>query len=78
MLVVIGAKICEYLLEKSRVTHRSPGETNFHIFHILLNTFSDEQLQKYKLSGQTQYWCVLRNPIFFVINRRNFIEKSSH
>ncbi|OWA53056.1 Myosin-IIIb [Hypsibius exemplaris] len=50
---VIGAKICEYLLEKSRVTHRSAGETNFHIFHHMLSTFSAEQLKKFKLNGVT-------------------------
>ncbi|OWA53058.1 putative Myosin-2 heavy chain, non muscle [Hypsibius exemplaris] len=59
---VIGAKICEYLLEKSRVTHRSAGETNFHIFHHMLSTFSAEQLKNF-----TEWSHKFRDAIFSIL-----------
>ncbi|GAB1606866.1 myosin-IIIb-like [Argonauta hians] len=33
---VNGARITEYLLEKSRIIHQAPGEQSFHIFYYIL------------------------------------------
>jgi myosin heavy chain 9/10/11/14 len=46
---IVGASIEKYLLEKSRVTHRSTAERNFHIFYQLLQGASNELLVELKL-----------------------------
>ncbi|KAL4227394.1 hypothetical protein ACF0H5_012837 [Mactra antiquata] len=47
--VLLGAKIDDYILEKSRVVHRSSGEKNFHVFYALFAGMSREKLLYYFL-----------------------------
>ncbi|XP_061172927.1 myosin-IIIb-like [Saccostrea echinata] len=46
---VTGAKISEYLLEKSRVVHQNREEENFHIFYYMFGGLSAEQRKAYNL-----------------------------
>eukprot|EP00041_Stephanoeca_diplocostata_P037667 m.1434728 g.1434728 ORF g.1434728 m.1434728 type:complete len:1628 (-) comp25081_c2_seq18:2295-7178(-) len=49
---VIGARISEYLLEKSRVVDQAPGERTFHVLYYM---FSNPKKDHYKLQAPETY-----------------------
>uniref|UniRef100_A0AAR2KDI6 Myosin VIIAb n=1 Tax=Pygocentrus nattereri TaxID=42514 RepID=A0AAR2KDI6_PYGNA len=50
-----GAKIEQYLLEKSRVCRQAPDERNYHIFYCMLKGMSPDQKTKLGLGLATDY-----------------------
>ncbi|XP_038076391.1 myosin-IIIb-like isoform X2 [Patiria miniata] len=59
---VMGAKISEYLLEKSRVVFQNKGEENFHIFYYMLAGLTPEQQKKYKMQAADKYNYLTNGP----------------
>lgn len=52
----MGAKVTEYLLEKSRIVTQAPEERNYHVFYELLAGLADEEKLKYGLLSADKYF----------------------
>lgn len=53
--VIEGAKIEQYLLEKSRLVHQQLGERNYHIFYRMLVGLPPEDLRRLQLTRPADY-----------------------
>merc|ERR1712223_1095769 len=53
--VIEGAKIEQYLLEKSRIVHQNKDERNYHIFYCMLAGLSKEHKATLELKDATHY-----------------------
>lgn len=51
-----GAKIDQYLLEKSRIVNQASDERNYHIFYCMLAGMSREEKQRLELSDAGKYY----------------------
>uniref|UniRef100_G1PV29 Unconventional myosin-VIIa n=1 Tax=Myotis lucifugus TaxID=59463 RepID=G1PV29_MYOLU len=50
-----GAKIEQYLLEKSRVCRQAPDERNYHVFYCMLEGMGEDQRKKLGLGQASDY-----------------------
>ncbi|XP_060573750.1 myosin-VIIa-like isoform X3 [Ruditapes philippinarum] len=51
-----GAKILQYLLEKSRIVHQAHDERNYHIFYCMLAGMTQDEKRKLDVTNAQQYW----------------------
>jgi myosin-15 len=54
--LIVGAKISEYLLEKSRIVSQTTDERNYHVFYELLIGLDEEEKKKYGLLDASKYF----------------------
>lgn len=53
--MIEGAKIEQYLLEKSRIVSQSKDERNYHVFYCILAGLNKEEKQKLDLGDASHY-----------------------
>lgn len=53
---IVGAKVTQYLLEKSRIVTQAQGERNYHVFYELLGGLSSAEKSKYGLLDAEKYF----------------------
>lgn len=58
--VIEGAKIDQYLLEKSRIVCQAPGERNYHIFYCMLAGMTKDERIKLSLADASKYFYLMQ------------------
>ncbi|OXB60156.1 hypothetical protein ASZ78_013031, partial [Callipepla squamata] len=75
-----GGKISNFLLEKSRVVMRNPGERSFHIFYQLIEGASSEQKSSLGITSMDYYYYLSLSGSYKVddINDRSDFQETLH
>lgn len=67
--VIHGAKIDQYLLEKSRIVSQNRGERNYHIFYSMLAGLSKDEKRRLELEDATKYNYLMGGGVLACDNR---------
>ena len=59
---IIGAKMEDYLLEKSRVVHQPSGNRNYHVFHFLIEGADKDLRRELQLNLDPEFYRYTRGP----------------
>ncbi|VDP63314.1 unnamed protein product [Schistosoma curassoni] len=59
--IIIGAKITNFLLEKSRIVGQSEKERNYHVFYELLSSLDNESKAKHHLKNVEDYQYLMKD-----------------
>ncbi|KAM6119497.1 unconventional myosin-Ie [Pterocles gutturalis] len=75
-----GGKISNFLLEKSRVVMRNPGERSFHIFYQLIEGASSEQKSSLGITSMDYYYYLSLSGSYTVddINDKSDFQETLH
>jgi len=72
--VIEGAKIDQYLLEKSRIVCQATGERNYHIFYCMLAGMSKDERAKLSLSDASKYFYLMQGNCISCEGRDDAVE----
>eukprot|EP01098_Paradermamoeba_levis_P007351 TRINITY_DN3032_c0_g1_i3.p1 TRINITY_DN3032_c0_g1~~TRINITY_DN3032_c0_g1_i3.p1 ORF type:complete len:775 (-),score=277.58 TRINITY_DN3032_c0_g1_i3:179-2503(-) len=61
---IIGARITQYLLEKSRIVYQATGERNYHIFYQLTSGCDDDEKKLYMIEPQESYHYINQSGLY--------------
>ncbi|UJR37230.1 hypothetical protein I4U23_029939 [Adineta vaga] len=67
---IVGAKVYDYLLEKSRIVQHGPGERTFHFFYYLFAGLEKEALEYFYLDDPETYRIMKDSSILHLTNIR--------
>ena len=63
---IIGAKLSDFLLEKSRIVTHAHDERNYHVFYELLEGLTSDEKRQYGLTTPEKYFYL--NQVMIVFN----------
>ncbi|KAF5306868.1 hypothetical protein FQA39_LY00098 [Lamprigera yunnana] len=66
---IVGARVTQYLLEKSRIVTQANGECNYHVFYELLDGLTTSEKQKYGLVNPNKYFYLNQGGSDYSVNR---------
>jgi len=77
--VIVGAKVSQYLLERSRIVFQAPDERNYHVFYEMLSGLSKQELENFGLGNVEDYFYLNQVRINeYIHNSYGYLGKGIH